>query len=157
MELHVKINGEERCWKIEPGDRLSDVLRREGYWGVKVGCKTGDCGSCTVIVAGKAIKSCMMFAAQAEGKEITTIEGLAQDGKLHPLQEQFLEQGAVQCGFCTPAMILSAKALLDENPDPDEAEVREALSGVLCRCTGYERPVQAVLAAAKIMREGRNG
>ena len=157
MELHIRVNGEEKTWEIGPGERLADLLRRKGYYGVKIGCRTGECGSCTVLLNGKPIKSCMMFAAQAEGKEITTIEGLAQGGKLHPLQEQFLKEGAVQCGFCTPAMILSAKALLDENPDPGETEVREALSGVLCRCTGYERPVQAVLAAAKIIKRQVEG
>ncbi|MCR4404402.1 MAG: molybdopterin-dependent oxidoreductase [Candidatus Acetothermia bacterium] len=152
MELHLKVNGEAKVFQAGPRDRLADLLRREGYFGVKLGCRTGDCGSCTVLVDGKPLKSCMVPAAKAEGKEITTIEGLAQDGKLHPLQEQFLAHGAVQCGFCTPGMILAAKALLDENPDPDEAAVRKALKGVLCRCTGYEKPVRAVLAAAKVMR-----
>ncbi|MGQ9601833.1 MAG: molybdopterin-dependent oxidoreductase [Candidatus Bipolaricaulia bacterium] len=155
MELHLLVNGEEKVFEVGPKDRLGDVLRREGYFGVKLGCRTGDCGSCTVLIDGKPLKSCMVPAAKAEGKEVITIEGLAQDGKLHPLQEQFLAQGAVQCGFCTPGMILAAKALLDNwrgSKPPDEIAVRKALKGVLCRCTGYEKPVQAVLAAARIMR-----
>jgi putative selenate reductase molybdopterin-binding subunit len=155
MELHLKVNGEEKVFKVSSEDRLADVLRREGYFGVKIGCRTGDCGSCTVLIDGKPLKSCVVPAAKAEGKEIITIEGLARDGQLHPLQEQFLAHGAVQCGFCTPAMILAAKAFLDDwkGPQPpDEAAVRKALKGVLCRCTGYEKPVRAVLAAARIMR-----
>jgi putative selenate reductase molybdopterin-binding subunit len=155
MELHLKVNGEEKVFKVGSKDRLADVLRREGYFGVKIGCRTGDCGSCTVLIDGKPLKSCVVPATKAEGKEIITIEGLARDGRLHPLQEQFLAHGAVQCGFCTPAMILAAKALLDDwkGPQPpDEAAVRKALKGVLCRCTGYEKPVRAVLAAARIMR-----
>lgn len=152
MELHVTVNGEPKIWEIAPEDRLAAVLRREGYYGVRLGCEMGDCGACTVLLNGKAVKSCVMPAAKAEGKEIVTLEGLAKDGRLHPLQEQFLAQGAVQCGFCSGGMILTAKALLDGNPDPDEATVRKALSRVLCRCTGYEKIVQAVLAAAKVMR-----
>lgn len=153
MELQVRINGQSRKLEINPGDLLADVLRREGYLGVKIGCRTGDCGSCTVILDGKAIKSCLMLAAQAEGREITTIEGLASGDELHPIQQQFLEKGAAQCGFCTPGMILSAKVLLDEDPNPDQTAVRAALRGVLCRCTGYEKPVRAILAAAKVIRE----
>jgi len=149
MQLLVKVNGEPKHWTIAPGDLLLDVLRREGYFGVKRGCETGECGACTVLVNGKPINSCLMFAAQAEGSEILTIEGVAQRDKLDPIQDAFLEHGAVQCGFCTPGMILSAKALLAENPDPTEADVREALAGNFCRCTGYLKPVQAVLAAAQ--------
>ena len=149
MQLLVKVNGEPKHWTIAPGDLLLDVLRREGYFGVKRGCETGECGACTVLVNGKPINSCLMFAAQAEGSEILTIEGVAQRDKLDPIQDAFLEHGAVQCGFCTPGMILSAKALLAENPDPTEADVRETLAGNFCRCTGYLKPVQAVLAAAQ--------
>ena len=153
MQLYLHVNGELKQWTIAPGDLLLDVLRREGYFGVKRGCETGECGACTVLVNGKPINSCLMFAAQAEGCEILTIEGVEQGGKLDPLQEAFLEYGAVQCGYCTPGMILSAKALLAERPDPTEAEVREALAGNFCRCTGYLKPVEAVLSAARVYRE----
>jgi aerobic-type carbon monoxide dehydrogenase small subunit (CoxS/CutS family) len=149
MELNVSVNGRERTWSIAPGDLLLDVLRREGFFGVKRGCETGECGACVVLVDGKAINSCLMFAAQAEGTEILTIEGLAQDGRLDPVQEAFLDHGGVQCGFCTSGMMLSAKALLDRHPDPSEEQVRETLAGHLCRCTGYKKQVEAVLAAAK--------
>ena len=148
MELRFTLNGKPQLWTIAPGDLLLDVLRRQGCYGVKRGCESGECGACTVLVNGKPINSCLMFAAQAEGTEILTIEGFAHDGRLHPLQESFLDHGAVQCGFCTGGMILSAKALLDRHPDPTENQVREALSGHLCRCTGYQKPVEAVLAAA---------
>jgi aerobic-type carbon monoxide dehydrogenase small subunit (CoxS/CutS family) len=152
IQLDLKVNGESKQWTIAPGDLLLDVLRREGYFGVKRGCESGECGACTVLVDGKPINSCVMFAAQAGGCEVLTIEGVEQRGKLDPLQEAFLELGAVQCGFCTPGMILSAKALLAERPDPTEAEVREALAGNFCRCTGYLKPVEAVLAAASVYR-----
>ena len=152
MQLLVKVNGEPKSWTIAPGDLLLDVLRREAYFGVKRGCETGECGACTVLVDGKPVNSCLMFAAQAAGREILTIEGVAQRDRLDPLQEAFLDFGAVQCGYCTPGMILSAKALLAENPDPTEAEVREALAGNFCRCTGYLKPVEAVLAAAEVHR-----
>jgi aerobic-type carbon monoxide dehydrogenase small subunit (CoxS/CutS family) len=153
MQLRLKVNGESKHWTIAPGDLLLDVLRREGYFGVKRGCETGECGACMVLVNGKPINSCLMFAAQAEGCKILTIEGVEQGGKLDPLQEAFLEHGAVQCGYCTPGMILSAKALLAECPDPTEADVREALAGNFCRCTGYLKPVEAVLAAARVYRQ----
>jgi len=152
MPLRLKVNGESKAWTIAPGDLLLDVLRREGYFGVKRGCETGECGACTVLVNGKPINSCLMFAAQTEGCDVLTIEGVATDGRLDPLQEAFLEHGAVQCGYCTPGMILSAKALLAERPDPTEGEVREALAGNFCRCTGYLKPVEAVLAAARVYR-----
>jgi len=153
MQLRLKVNGESKAWTIAPGDLLLDVLRREGYFGVKRGCETGECGACTVLVNGKPINSCLMFAAQTEGCHVLTIEGIEQGGKLDPLQEAFLEYGAVQCGYCTPGMILSAKALLAERPDPTEVEVREALAGNFCRCTGYLKPVEAVLAAARVYRQ----
>ena len=148
MELHLTVNGQSHHWTIAPGDLLLDVLRRQGYFGVKRGCEKGECGACAVLVDGKPINSCLMFAAQAEGRHVLTIEGVADGGKLDPLQEAFLDHGAVQCGFCTSGMVISAKALLDRRPDPSEEEVREALSGHLCRCTGYLKPVEAVLAAA---------
>ncbi len=153
MQVRLNVNGESKQWTITPGDLLLDVLRREGYFGVKRGCEAGECGACTVLVNGKPINSCLMFAAQAEGCEILTIEGLAPGDKLDPLQEAFLEYGAVQCGYCTPGMILSAKALLAKHPDPTEAQVRDALAGNFCRCTGYLKPVEAVLAAARVYRQ----
>ena len=149
MELRVTVNGQLREWTIAPGDLLLDVLRREGFFGVKRGCEKGECGSCTVLVNGRAMNSCLMFAAKVEGCEVLTIEGLATGDELDPIQKAFLDRGAAQCGFCTPGMILAAKALLDRNPHPSEDEVREAMAGVLCRCTGYIKPVEAVLAAAK--------
>ena len=155
MELHLTVNGEEKCWTIWPGDLLLDVLRREGYFGAKRGCEKGECGACTVLLEGKAVNSCLVFAAHAESSHVVTIEGLAEGDKLHPLQEAFLDHGAVQCGFCIPGMILGAKALLDRHPHPGEEEVREAMSGHLCRCTGYRKAVEAVLdVAAHPVRKG---
>lgn len=153
MEISVTINGESKQFTIVASDILLDVLRREGYTGVKRGCGTGDCGACTVIVNDKALNSCMMMAAQADGTEITTIEGLSRDGRLDPLQQAFLDHGAAQCGFCIPGMILSAKAFLDEHPHPTEQEVREAIVGNLCRCTGYKKQVEAILAVAEEKEE----
>ena len=155
MELRLKINGEAREWTIAPGELLLDVLRRQGYFGVKRGCEQGECGACTVLLNGKAVNSCLIFAAQAEGGEILTIEGVAQGDTLDPVQEAFLDHGAVQCGFCTGGMILSTKALLDRNPDPTEEDAREAMAGHYCRCTGYRKPVEAVLAAAEKRRASR--
>jgi carbon-monoxide dehydrogenase small subunit len=146
MEISININGESKRFTIQAYDILLDVLRREGYTGVKHGCGTGDCGACTVIVNGQAINSCLMMAAQADGAEITTIEGLSKDGYLHPLQQAFLDHGAAQCGFCIPGMILSARALLDENPHPTEQEIRENILGNLCRCTGYKKQIEAILS-----------
>ena len=148
MELRLTINGKAVAWNIGPGDILLDVLRREGYFGVKRGCEKGECGACTILLDGKPVNSCMVFAAQTEGREIITIEGLAHDGDLDPLQIAFLDHGAVQCGFCSGGMLLSARALLNRNPDPTEADVREALGGNLCRCTGYIKAVEAVLDVA---------
>jgi len=148
MSLKVTVNGEAKHWTIAPGDLLLDVLRREGYFGVKRGCEKGECGACTVLLHGKPVNACLVFAAQVEGREIITIEGLAHGDQLDPLQEAFLDHGAVQCGFCTPGMILAAKALLDRQPDPTEEQVRGALAGNFCRCTGYRKPVEAVLAVA---------
>ncbi len=148
LTLHLTVNGQEKCWPIAPGDLLLDVLRREGYYGVKRGCETGECGACTVLMDGKAVNSCMVFAGHAEGARVLTIEGLAAGNRLHPLQESFLDHGAVQCGFCTPGMILGAKALLDRHPNAGEEQVRETLAGHFCRCTGYRKPVEAVLAVS---------
>jgi len=149
------VNGAAKQWSIAPGDLLLDVLRREGYFGVKRGCEKGECGACTVLLDGRPINSCLMFAAQAENREILTIEGLADGDTLDPLQAAFLDHGAVQCGYCTPGMILAAKALLARNPHPTEDEVREGLAGNYCRCTGYLKPVEAVLAVAQAQPETR--
>lgn len=149
MDLHVTVNGRRKKWRISPGGRLLEVLRSHGYFGVKRGCETGECGACTILLDGKPVNSCLVFASHVEGCDILTIEGVAAGDVLDPLQEAFLDLGAVQCGFCTGGMILAAKALLDRQPDPSEQEVREALSGHYCRCTGYRKPVEAVLAAAR--------
>jgi len=160
MDLNLTINGANHQIDVSPGDTLLKVLRQLGYFSVKHGCETGECGACTVLIDGKPANTCVHLAVQAEGHRIETIEALGQHPEqgwkstsgLHPLQAAFVESGAIQCGFCTPAMILVAKQLLDENPHPSEAEVREVLSGVLCRCTGYLKPVQAVLRAAAALR-----
>lgn len=151
MKKTIKLNVNDQLYEVlvAPYATLSSVLREKlGFTGVKEGCKAGGCGACTVLIDGKPVYSCIMFAMQAEGKMITTIEGLSKNGELHPLQKSFVENGAIQCGYCTPGMILSAKALLDENRRPTEREVREALTGNLCRCTGYYHIVKATLAAA---------
>ena len=154
MKIQLTINGIAAEVDIAPDEKLLDLLRREGYFGVKFGCGRGECGVCTVILDGRAIQSCIAFAAQAHGKSVTTVEGIGQPGKLHPIQEAILDHGAAQCGYCTPGIICSAKALLDENPKPSEEQVREALKGNLCRCTGYQKYVEAVLNAAEKMRKG---
>ncbi len=146
--LELKVNGQLYEVFVEPWRTLAEVLRGElGLTGLKVSCNTGNCGSCTVLINGKAVKSCLMLAPQAKEKEILTIEGLATDKGLHPLQEAFIEHFAVQCGYCTPGMILKAKALLDETPYATEDEIRAGLSGNLCRCTGYVKIVEAIVAA----------
>jgi carbon-monoxide dehydrogenase small subunit len=152
QKIRFKVNGVMEEVNVEPGWSLAYVLREVlNLMGTKVGCETGNCGTCTVLVDGKAIKSCLLLAVKAKGKEIVTIEGLkGKAGGLHPLQEAFMEHFAVQCGYCTPGMILAAKALLDENPNPTEEEVRRGLSGNLCRCTGYVKIVEAVLAAKEM-------
>ena len=155
MDLEVTVNGNLLHWTIAPGELLLDALRRHGYVGVKRGCEEGECGACAVLLDGKPVNSCLVFAAQAEGRRIVTVEGVAVDGKLDPVQEAFLDHGAVQCGFCTSGMVIGAKALLDRCPDPTEADVREALAGHLCRCTGYLKPVEAVLAAAAKKKKSR--
>ncbi len=154
MDITLTVNGEQQHLALTPGETLLEVLRRHGYTGVKHGCEDGSCGVCAVLLDGQVVHSCVMLAAQAEGRRVTTIEGVGTREHLHPLQAAFVEAGAVQCGYCTPAMILSALALLDENPHPTEADVREALSGVLCRCTGYVKPVEAVLQAAGVRTGG---
>jgi carbon-monoxide dehydrogenase small subunit len=148
------LNGELQELEVEDHWTLLHLLREElGLTGTKEGCGSGECGACTVLVDNKAVNSCLFLAAEAEGKEVLTIEGLASpDGTLHPLQRAFVEHGAIQCGFCTPGMILSAKALLDENPSPTEEEIRHALAGNLCRCTGYLQIFRAVRAASGQLR-----
>lgn len=157
IELNIKVNNKDYKLFVDSNKRLLDVLRDDlGLTGVKEGCAIGECGACTVIMNGKNVCSCMILAGQAEGAEITTIEGLeGPNGELHPLQEAFIETGAVQCGFCTPGMILSSLVLLKNNPNPTKEEIKEAISGNLCRCTGYKQIIDAVQLAAK--RIGRRG
>src|ERR1051326_8394911 len=152
MELELRINGVIKSLDVAPNESLMKVLRQEGYYCVKHGCETGECGACNVLVDGVPRPSCVMLAAQAGGCTLITAESLGSARKLHPLQETFVDSGAIQCGFCTPGMVLSAYALLKNNPNPTEEQVRDALSGNLCRCTGYVKPVQAVLRAAAVMR-----
>jgi aerobic-type carbon monoxide dehydrogenase small subunit (CoxS/CutS family) len=149
MRIVLKINGVERVSEVEPGQRLSTFLREAlGLTGVKEGCREGECGACTVLVEGRPVNACLMLAFQADGLAVETIEGLAVDGELSPLQRAFLEGGAVQCGYCTPGMIMAAEGLLRVDPAPDEAAIRHALAGNLCRCTGFQTVVAAVRAAA---------
>ena len=149
------VNGQEREVIIEPHMLLIDVLRDGlGLTGTKYACGAGDCGACTVLIDGRPSFSCLTLAVTAKGKSILTIEGVAEGNELHPIQQAFVDQGAVQCGFCTPGMILATKALLDENPEPNRDEIKTALAGNLCRCTGYVKIIDAVEAAAAAMREG---
>ena len=148
IKVSINVNGINYCREIDPTVRLIDFLRDElKLKGTKEGCGEGECGACTVIVNGKTINSCLMLASSVNGKNVITIEGVSYKGKLHPIQEAFMEVGAVQCGYCTPGMILSAKALLDKNPNANEEEIKVALSGNLCRCTGYKKIIQAVMLA----------
>jgi len=147
--IELRVNGEVYEIAIQPWRTLLEVLRDIGLTGAKRGCDEGDCGACTVILDGKPVASCLVLAIEAQGKDILTIEGLAEDGQLHPIQSAFVEHGAIQCGFCTPGMILSAKALLDKNPRPTEEEVRKGISGNLCRCTGYAKIVEAIMAVSQ--------
>ena len=150
MHIHTIINGDQVDFLGSPQQSLLDALRDEvGKLGTKEGCGTGDCGACSVIVDGRLVCSCLMLAAEAEGAEITTIEGIADGDGLHPLQEKFLEHAALQCGVCTPGFIVAAKALLDRDPNPDERTIRYWLAGNLCRCTGYDKIVRAVQDAAQ--------
>jgi len=151
-EIHVTINNVPRTLMVEQEESLLTALRNASYFSVKFGCDDGTCGVCTVIINGKAVRSCKIKAVDVEGAEIETLEGLSKDGKNHPLQEAFIETGAIQCGYCTPAQILSAKVLLDKNPNPTENEIRKSLNGILCRCTGYVRGIDAVQRASKVLR-----
>jgi carbon-monoxide dehydrogenase small subunit len=152
VEIVLRVNGINYEVAIEPQRTLVEVLRDTlGLTGTKKSCSEGECGACTVLMDGKPATSCLILALDAQGKEITTIEGLSEGEKLHPIQEAFLKHGAIQCGFCTPGMVMSAKALLDEHPKPTATEVRKAISGNLCRCTGYQQIVDSILAASKMM------
>ncbi|MCS3919236.1 MAG: hypothetical protein PVTTEEND_000495 [Candidatus Fervidibacter sp.] len=156
MRISVTVNGRRYSHEVEPRLLLVHYLRDVlGLTGTHIGCETGVCGACTVLLNGQAVKSCMLFAVQADGQEITTIEGLASDGQLHPVQQGFWEKHGLQCGYCTPGMILAAVQLLQRNPNPTEEEIRHALVGNLCRCTGYQQIVEAVQWAAEKMREGQ--
>jgi aerobic carbon-monoxide dehydrogenase small subunit len=147
--ITLKVNGQPYTLIVEPRQTLLEVLRSNlGLTGAKEGCGNGSCGSCTVLLNGQAVDSCLVLAVEADGQEITTIEGLLVGGKLHPLQQAFIDAGAVQCGFCTPGMILTAKAFLDNNPHPTEADIRLGIAGNLCRCTGYDKIVRAILAVS---------
>lgn len=153
VKVTTTINGEPTTFLCEPHQSLLEVLRDVvGLTGVKEGCNDGNCGTCSVLLDGRLVKSCLVLAVEVEGHEITTVEGLALWDGLHPLQEAFVEQDALQCGFCTPGMLIASKALLDRNPDPTEEEIRTWLAGNLCRCTGYDKIVRAVRVAARAMQ-----
>jgi aerobic-type carbon monoxide dehydrogenase small subunit (CoxS/CutS family) len=155
IKLTMTVNKKKVVTEIEPYARLLDVLRDKfGFTGVKEGCGIGECGACTIIMNGKKVNSCLILAAQAQGADILTIEGVENsDGSMHPVQEAFLEKGAVQCGFCTPGMVISSYHLLSENQDPTDPEIKEAISGNLCRCTGYKQIINAVHMAADNMKK----
>ena len=153
MTLDLVLNGVRRTAECDPGESLMDLLRRLGLKSVKNGCDDGYCGACAVLLDGRAVNACLVFAARAAGCRVDTLEGLGREGVLHPVQRAALDLGAVQCGFCTPGIIMTALGLLARNPRPSEYEVRDALAGNYCRCTGYVKPVEAILAAAAEMRE----
>jgi len=154
--LKILLNGQEVTVEVDPGDLLADVLRDElGLIGTKISCGEGECGACTVLVDGRAVDSCLYPALKAQGREVTTIEGLGQDNRLDPIQQAFVDKTAPQCGYCIPGMVISAKALLDENPHPTRKEIEEGISGNLCRCTGYYQIIQAIeLAAERLAEKG---
>jgi carbon-monoxide dehydrogenase small subunit len=150
--IQLMVNGEEYEVAVAPNRTLLEVLRDDLYLtGTKEGCGEGACGTCTVLLDGKPVRSCLTLAIEVQGREVTTVEGLAPIGELHPVQKAFVEYGAIQCGFCAPGMIVTAKALLDENPNPTEQEARQAISGNVCRCTGYAKIVEAMLKAAEMI------
>jgi carbon-monoxide dehydrogenase small subunit len=154
INIRFTVNSKVYEIAVRPSQTLLDVIREDlGLTGTKEGCGLGECGACTVIMNGKTVNSCLVLAAEADGKEITTIEGLADGDKLHPVQQAFLDEGGLQCGFCTPGMIMSAKALLDENPDPSEDEIRHGIAGNLCRCTGYTKIFQSIKTASRMIGE----
>ena len=154
--IHLTLNGESRAFTVEPRETLLHVLRERAHLtGAKKGCDLGECGACTVIMDGRAVNSCCVFAIEADGSTVETIEGIGTADEPHPLQQAFIDAGAIQCGYCTPGMIMSAEALLRKNPDPTEDEIRLALSGNICRCSGYVQIVRAVKRAAKERREAQ--
>lgn len=154
VHVSTTINGDAMEFVCQPGETLLDALRnRLGLTGAKEGCGTGDCGACSVTVDGRLVCACLVLGAEVEGRKVTTVEGMAEGENLHPLQTKFIEHAAFQCGVCTPGFLVAAKALLDRNPDPSEEEIRYALAGNLCRCTGYDKIVRAVDAAAKEVRK----
>ncbi len=155
LKIRLKINGEEREAEVEPRLLLVHLIRETlGLTGTHIGCDTSNCGACTVLLDGKPIKSCTIFAVQADGREIMTVEGLAKDGELHPIQEGFWQEHGLQCGFCTPGMLMTGYAFLQQNANPSEDEIRQAISGNLCRCTGYVNIVKSVEYAARKLQEG---
>lgn len=151
MQLKFILNNEEKIWDVNPEEKFLNLLRKNGYLGVKYGCGSGNCGTCTIILDGKAVYSCLLLAPQVQGKKVITIEGLEQE-ELDPLQESFIEVGAMQCGYCASGMILSAKALLLKKNNPSLEEIKTALTGNLCRCTGYVKPLKAIL---KVIEKGK--
>lgn len=155
--IRIRVNGDEHRLAVDPWRTLNEVLREDlNLTGTKLGCGSGDCGACTVMVDGRTVSSCLALAVEMDGREITTVEGLAPSGEsLHPIQEAFVRKGAVQCGFCTPGMQMSALYLLDNKPMPSDREIRDSLSGNLCRCTGYTKIVEAISAAAEAMKANR--
>ncbi|MDH2900371.1 MAG: (2Fe-2S)-binding protein [archaeon] len=154
MNITVSVNGQKRVADVEPRLLLVHFLRENlSLTGTHIGCDTSNCGACTILLNGKAVKSCTMFAVQADGKQVTTVEGLAKNGKLHPIQEGFWEKHGLQCGFCTPGMMMAGVALLQKNPNPTEEEIRRGISGNLCRCTGYVKIVESIQYAAEKLRE----
>ncbi len=153
-ELHITVNGDEHHLLVDTRRTLLEVIRGEiGLTGTKNGCGAGECGACTVLLDGQPVNSCLVLAHEADGQEVVTIEGLADGTRLHPIQEAFVEEGAIQCGYCTPGMVMTTKALLDRNPDPDREEILQALRGNLCRCTGYVKIVDAVETAKCLLTE----
>ncbi|AFM23821.1 (2Fe-2S)-binding protein [Desulfomonile tiedjei] len=151
--IQLTVNGQPTEAAVDSNTTLLQFLREDlGLTGTKHGCGLGDCGACTVILDGKPVNACLVLAVQARGREVITIEGLEEDGRLHPIQQAFVDKGAIQCGFCSPGMILSAKALLDENPKPTEMDIRTAISGNLCRCTGYQKIVEAIEEASRTLQ-----
>lgn len=154
VSINFTINGEEKEMEVDPSKKLLDFIREDlGLTGTKYGCGSGDCGNCTILVNGEPKTSCIMITPQIDGKEITTIEGITEKDETHPIQEAFMEAGAIQCGYCTPAMVLTTKWFLEKNPNPTRKEAKKALSGVLCRCTGYKKIVDAVMLASKKINE----
>jgi len=153
MKIQLTVNGEKKSIEVKPSETLLELLRRMGYKSVKFGCGEGFCGACTVILNSRPVNSCLVLAATVDGKEVVTVEDLGDSRNLHPLQVAFMDAGAIQCGFCTPGMLLSAKTLLERKSNPSTAEIKEALEGNLCRCTGYIQIIEAVKLAAKRIRQ----